>query len=125
MFEARLAAIEGADFCVATGSGMSAMFSSCHVVITEFLPKWGVTFELVKGNAPAVWAKALSKPTKAVHIETPSNPLMEMRVERMVANAQSIAELLEAYPEIKSVRFPGLKSHPDHELATFSSRSPS
>lgn len=234
MFEQRLAAIEGADFCVATGSGMSAMFSSlaclveqgdhvvasaamfssCHVVITEFLPKWGVTFELVKGDDPAVWAKALSKPTKAVFIETPSNPLMEivdiqmvsdlahqfgatvivdnvmaspvlqkplqlgadvvmysatkhidgqgrvlggailgsssyiheklmpftrhtgpslspfnawvllksletmeLRVERMVANAQAIAEFLEARAEIKSVRFPGLKSHPDHALA--------
>lgn len=234
MFERRLAAIEGADSCLATSSGMSAMFSSlaclveqgdhvvasaamfasCHVVITEFLPKWGVTFELVKGNDPAAWAKALSKPTKAVFIETPSNPLleivdicmvsdlahkvgatvivdnvmaspvlqkplrlgadvvmysatkhmdgqgrvlagavlgssayiqeklmpftrhsgpslspfnawvlvksletMEMRVERMVANAQAIAEFLESRPEIKSVRFPGLKSHPDHVLA--------
>jgi len=234
MFEQRLAAIEGAEFCVATGSGMSAMFaslaclveqgdhvvasaamfSSCHVVITEFLPKWGVTFELVKGNDPAAWAKALSKPTKAVFIETPSNPLMEivdiqmvsdlahkvgatvivdnvmaspvlqkplqlgadvvmysatkhidgqgrvlagailgsaqyvqeklmpftrhtgpslspfnawvlvksletmqMRVERMVENAQAIAEFLESRKEIKSVRFPGLKSHPEHALA--------
>ena len=234
MFEQRLAAIEGAEFCVATGSGMSAMFaslaclveqgdhvvasaamfSSCHVVITEFLPKWGATFELVKGNDPAAWAKALSKPTKAVFIETPSNPLMEivdiqmvsdlahkvgatvivdnvmaspvlqkplqlgadvvmysatkhidgqgrvlagailgsaqyvqeklmpftrhtgpslspfnawvlvksletmqMRVERMVENAQAIAEFLESRKEIKSVRFPGLKSHPEHALA--------
>ena len=106
MFEQRLAAIEGADFCVATGSGMSAMFaslaclveqgdhvvasaamfSSCHVVITEFLPKWGVTFELVKGNDPAAWAKALSKPTKAVFIETPSNPLMEIVDIQMVSD---------------------------------------
>ena len=234
MFEQRLAAIEGAEFCVATGSGMSAMFasiaclveqgdhvvasaamfSSCHVVITELLPKWGVTFELVKGNDPSAWATALSKPTKVVFIETPSNPLMEivdiamvsdlahkvgatvivdnvmaspvlqkplqlgadvvmysatkhidgqgrvlagailgsasyiqekvmpfsrhtgpalspfnawvlvksletmeLRVERMVANAQDIAEFLEARPEIKSVRFPGLKSHPDYALA--------
>ena len=93
MFEQRLAAIEGAEFCVATGSGMSAMFasiaclveqgdhvvasaamfSSCHVVITELLPKWGVTFELVKGNDPSAWTTALSKPTKVVFIETPSN----------------------------------------------------
>ena len=106
MFEQRLAAIEGADFCVATGSGMSAMFSSlaclveqgdhvvasaamfssCHVVITEFLPKWGVTFELVKGNDPAAWAKALSRPTKAVFIETPSNPLMEIVDIQMVSD---------------------------------------
>ncbi len=106
MFEKRLAAIEGAEFCVATGSGMSAMFasiacmvsagdhvvasasmfSSCHVVITEFLPKWGVTFELVKGNDPAAWAKALSKPTKVVFIETPSNPLLDIVDIRMVSD---------------------------------------
>jgi O-succinylhomoserine sulfhydrylase len=54
------------------------MFSSCHVVITEILPKWGVTYELVKANDLEGWAKALSKPTKAVFIETPSNPMMEI-----------------------------------------------
>ena len=234
MFEKRLAAIEGAEFCVATESGMSAMFaslaclvsagdhvvasasmfSSCHVVITEFLPKWGVTYELVKGNDPQAWAKALSKPTKAVFLETPSNPLldivdiamvselahavgatvivdnimastilqkplelgadvvmysatkhidgqgrvlagailgsfsyihehllpfvrhtgpsisafnawilvksletMEMRVHRMSDNALAIAQYLETRPEIKSVRYPGLASHPNHALA--------
>ena len=230
MFEKRLAAIEGAEHCVATGSGMSAMFaslaclveagdhvvasaamfSSCHVVITEILPKWGVTYELVKANDKAAWEKALSRPTKAVFIETPSNPLleivdirfvsdlahkvgatvivdnvmaspvlqkplelgadvvmysatkhidgqgrvlagallgsfsyiheklipfvrhtgptispfsawvlvksletMEMRVMRMAENAQAIAEFLEGRKEIKSVRYPGLASHPD------------
>jgi O-succinylhomoserine sulfhydrylase len=233
-FEKRLAAIEGAEYCIATGSGMSAMFasiaclvsagdrvvasaamfSSCHVVLTEILPKWGVTVELVKGNDKAAWQAALSSPTKAVFIETPSNPLleivdialvselahkvgatvvvdnvmaspilqkplelgadvvmysatkhidgqgrvlagailgsfsyihehltpfirhtgptlspfnawlltksletMEMRVHRMVENAQAIAEFLESRKEIKSVRFPGLKSHPEYALA--------
>ena len=233
-FEKRLAAIEGAEYCIATGSGMSAMFasiaclvsagdrvvasaamfSSCHVVLTEILPKWGVTVELVKGNDKAAWQTALSSPTKAVFIETPSNPLleivdialvselahkvgatvvvdnvmaspilqkplelgadvvmysatkhidgqgrvlagavlgsfsyiheyltpfirhtgptlspfnawlltksletMEMRVHRMVQNAQTIAEFLESRKEIKSVRYPGLKSHPDYALA--------
>jgi O-succinylhomoserine sulfhydrylase len=42
---------------------------------------------------------------------------MEMRVERMVSNAQLIAEFLEKQPSIKSVRYPGLKSHPEHQLA--------
>jgi O-succinylhomoserine sulfhydrylase len=106
MFEKRLAAIEGADYCIATASGMAAMFaslaclveagdhvvasasmfSSCHVVITEILPKWGVTFELVKANDIAGWEKALSKPTKAVFIETPSNPLMEIVDIRFVSD---------------------------------------
>jgi len=233
MFEKRLAAIEGAEHCVATSSGMSAMFaslaclveagdhvvasaamfSSCHVVITEILPKWGVTYELVKANDKAAWQKALTKPTKAVFIETPSNPLleivdiqyvsdlahqvgatvivdnvmaspvlqkplelgadvvmysatkhidgqgrvlagallgsfsyiyeklipftrhtgptlsafnawvlvksletMELRVTRMSENAQAIAEFLEGRKEIKSVRYPGLSSHPDYEV---------
>jgi O-succinylhomoserine sulfhydrylase len=233
MFEKRLASIEGAEHCVATSSGMSAMFaslaclveagdhivasaamfSSCHVVITEILPKWGITYELVKANDKAAWQKALSKPTKAVFIETPSNPLleivdikfvsdlahqvgatvivdnvmaspvlqkplelgadvvmysatkhidgqgrvlagallgsfsyiyeklipftrhtgptlsafnawvlvksletMELRVTRMSENAQAIAEFLDSRKEIKSVRYPGLSSHPDYEV---------
>ena len=106
MFEKRLAAIEGAEHCVATGSGMAAMFaslaclveagdhivasaamfSSCHVVITEILPKWGVTYELVKANDKAAWEKALTKPTKAVFIETPSNPLLEIVDIRFVSD---------------------------------------
>ena len=105
MFEERLATLEGAERCIATGSGMSAMFasvaclvsngdrvvasasmfSSCHVVLTEFLPKWGVTTDLVKGNDRAAWEAALSKPTKAVFIETPSNPLMEIVDIKMVS----------------------------------------
>ena len=98
MFEQRLAALEGAELCVATGSGMSAMFaaiacmvesgdrivasasmfSSCYVILSEILPKWGVTTEFVRGNDPEVWRKALSTKTKVVFIETPSNPMLEV-----------------------------------------------
>lgn len=105
MFEKRLAAIEGAEFCVATASGMSAMFasiaavansgdrvvasasmfSSCHVVLTEILPRWGIKVELVKGNDQKIWEAALSQPTKVVFIETPSNPLLEIVDLKMVS----------------------------------------
>jgi O-succinylhomoserine sulfhydrylase len=105
-FEQRIAAIEGAEVALATSTGMSAMFasvaclveagdhivasasmfSSCYVVITEILPKWGVTFELIEGNDKKKWAAALSKPTKVVFIETPSNPLMEIVDIRMVSD---------------------------------------
>jgi O-succinylhomoserine sulfhydrylase len=98
MFEKRLAALEGAQLCAATGSGMSAMFtsvaclvqqgdhvvasasmfSSCYVVLSEFLPKWGVTVEFVTGSEKGDWEKALSRPTKVVFIETPSNPMLEI-----------------------------------------------
>ena len=105
MFERRLAELEGAEACKATASGMAAMFasvaclvsagdrivasmamfSSCYVVLTEILPKWGVETILVEGNDESAWAEALAKPTKAVFIESPSNPLMEIVDIRMVS----------------------------------------
>ncbi len=54
------------------------MFSSCWVVLAEILPKWGVNVEFVTGNDPDVWAKALAVETKAVFLETPSNPMLEL-----------------------------------------------
>ncbi|MEY4639619.1 MAG: hypothetical protein RLY13_617 [Actinomycetota bacterium] len=106
MFEERLAALEGAEACFATATGMAAMFSSvaclvkagdrvvasmsmfssCYVILTEILPAWGVEIELVDGNDKKDWAAALSKPTKAVFIESPSNPMMEIVDIRMVSD---------------------------------------
>ena len=106
MFERRLAALEGAEACKATASGMAAMFasvaclveagdrvvasmamfSSCYVVLTEILPKWGVETVLVEGNDELAWAEALSKPTKAVFLESPSNPLMEIVDIKMISD---------------------------------------
>lgn len=40
-----------------------------------------------------------------------------MRVERAQANAQALAAWLEAHPAVAWVRYPGLPSHPQHELA--------
>jgi O-succinylhomoserine sulfhydrylase len=42
---------------------------------------------------------------------------LTMRVEKMSASAQVIAERLESHPAIKSICYPFLKSHPQHELA--------
>ena len=98
MFEERLALLEGADYCNATASGMAAVFAalacqlkagdrvvasralfgSCHYIITELLPAYGIDSVLVDGTDPDQWAKALSQPTNAVFIETPSNPTLEI-----------------------------------------------
>ncbi|MEY4971683.1 MAG: hypothetical protein RL600_868 [Actinomycetota bacterium] len=106
MFEERLAALEGAEACFATATGMSAMFSSvaclvkagdrivasmsmfssCYVVLNEILPAWGVEIELVDGNDKKKWADALAKPTKVVFIESPSNPMMAIVDIRMVSD---------------------------------------
>lgn len=42
---------------------------------------------------------------------------LAIRVERHCANAQKIAEFLEAHPHVKTVLYPGLPSHPQHALA--------
>jgi O-succinylhomoserine sulfhydrylase len=105
MFENRMAALEGAEAAMATASGMAAMFasvasvvakgdrvvasfamfSSCYVVLSEILPKWGVEVEFVHGNEQLAWEKALSKPTKVVFVETPSNPMLEIVDLKMVS----------------------------------------
>lgn len=43
---------------------------------------------------------------------------LSVRVQRSVENAKQIAEYLESHSEVGSVKYPGLKSHPQHELAS-------
>ena len=42
---------------------------------------------------------------------------LPLRVERINANALALAEWLEAQPQVERVYYPGLASHPQHELA--------
>ncbi len=98
MFENRLAALEGAEACRATATGMSAvffsllallktgdrivaarqLFGSCHYIVNELLPKYGITGEFVDGGDLEQWKKALSKPAQAVLFESPSNPMLDI-----------------------------------------------
>jgi cystathionine gamma-synthase len=41
----------------------------------------------------------------------------ELRMQRHNANGQAIAEFLESHPRVERVYYPGLKSHPTHEIA--------
>ena len=43
---------------------------------------------------------------------------LTVRMERTNDNAQIMAEYLEAHPKVKRTIYPGLKSHPHHDLAT-------
>ncbi len=98
MLEDRLALLEGAESCIAVGSGMAAVFASlmgvlkagdrvlankvlfgsCHYIINEILPRFGITTELVDGPDNAAWEKALSTPATAIFIESPANPTLEL-----------------------------------------------
>jgi len=97
-FEERLAAMEGAEMCVATASGMAAILSMClgmlksgdHIVssgsifgstvnlFAKWLTRYGIETSFVAGGDPAAWRAAMRPSTRLVYLETPSNPLTEV-----------------------------------------------
>jgi len=98
MFQDRLAALEGAESCVATASGMSAILATAmvhlkagdHVVCSNavfgatiqlfstILARFGVETSFVSPTRVEEWQKAVRKNTKLFFLETPSNPLTEV-----------------------------------------------
>ncbi|SNB61334.1 O-succinylhomoserine sulfhydrylase [Arboricoccus pini] len=234
VFERKMALLEGAEAATATATGMAAvhtallaqlragdrlvasnlLFGSCHWIVTELLPRFGIEVELVDGTDLDAWARALAKPTKIAFFETPGNPTLAMvdiegvsrlahaagakvvidnvfatpllqkpmrlgadvvvysatkhidgqgrclggvilsdhtfkndvlstwcknvgpslspfnawvlakgletldlRIERHCRNAADLARFLEAHPAVAGVLYPGLESHPQHDLA--------
>jgi O-succinylhomoserine sulfhydrylase len=98
LFEERLAALEGAEACKGVASGMAAVFAalacqvkagdrlvaprslfgSCTYILGDLLPRFGVMCDFIDGTDLTAWEEALSKPAKAVFVETPSNPSLEL-----------------------------------------------
>jgi len=58
--------------------GARALFGSCLYILTDILPRFGVETVIVDGADMDQWEAALSAPTKAVFLETPSNPVLEI-----------------------------------------------
>src|SRR6266540_1509889 len=97
-FQERLAALEGAQACVATASGMSAILATAmatlkagdHVVCSSgvfgatvqlfstVLSKFGIETTYADGTQPSVWKAAIRPNTRLLFLETPSNPLTEV-----------------------------------------------
>ena len=97
-FEHRLAALEGAEACISTASGMSAILMMCmgllkagdHVVcsrsmfgstiklIGSDLAKFGVESSFVAQSDVAAWQAAVKSNTRLLFAETPTNPLTEV-----------------------------------------------
>lgn len=63
-----------------------AIFGSCYWIVTSLLPRYGIETELVDGDDYAAWEKALSRPTAAVLIESPSNPMLDVLDIRRIAD---------------------------------------
>ena len=98
MFEERMALLEGAEAARATATGMAAvtaalmslvragdhivaaraLFGSCLYIVEEWLPRFGVQSTLVDGADLDQWRAAMRPNTKALFIETPTNPTLEV-----------------------------------------------
>ena len=97
-FQERLAALEGAEACVATASGMSAIlalamallkagdhvlcsasvFGSTVQLFSNIMSKFGVETSFIAGPGAEAWSGALRPNTRLLFVETPSNPLTEV-----------------------------------------------
>jgi len=98
MFQDRLAALEGAESCVGTSSGMSAILATAmallkagdHIVCSNavfgatvqlfggIFARFGVETSFVSPTKIAEWERAVRPTTRLFFLETPSNPLTEI-----------------------------------------------
>lgn len=98
MFEERMRLLEGAEACFATASGMAAVFASmmcqlyagdrvvaaralfgsCHHILTQILPRYGIETVLVDGADLEQWEAALKPGARCVFMETPANPTLAL-----------------------------------------------
>ena len=94
----KMAALEGAEDGIATGTGMAAIFStfmtflnngdhiisasavfgSTHTILTKYLPKWGIESSYFNMNEPGSIASLIRPNTKMLYVETPSNPGLDI-----------------------------------------------
>ncbi len=109
MFEARMAALEGAPCARATASGMAAisavflaslktgghvvaaraMFGACRFVVENILARFGITSTIVDGTDLDAWQKAITPATKLLFLETPANPTLDIADIRAIADIAS------------------------------------
>jgi len=114
MFADRLASLEGAEACVATSSGMSAILATVmgllkggdHIVCSagvfgatvqllgNIMAKFGIETTFVSGTDLSAWQAAVKPSTRMLFIETPSNPLMEVYD---IAALKGVAQRASAY----------------------------
>ncbi len=94
----KLAALENAEAALVTSSGMAAISTSLlallqagdHLLVvdcpyggtrgfvTEELPRWGITHTFIDGDDPADWREKVRPNTRAILVETITNPLMQV-----------------------------------------------
>lgn len=94
----KLAALENTDDAVVMGSGMAAitttllsvlsagdhllaqgcLYGGTHDFLTQDLSDFGISFDFLDGNDPSNWERQLRPNTKAIYIESMTNPLLQV-----------------------------------------------
>ncbi|UCG14982.1 MAG: aminotransferase class I/II-fold pyridoxal phosphate-dependent enzyme [Deltaproteobacteria bacterium] len=107
----KLAALENGEYALVTASGMAAISSSLltilssgdhflaqdclyggtHDLITKDLPDYGISCDFIDGNDPGSWEYKLRSTTKAIYVETMTNPLLQ------VAHHKAVVEFARAH----------------------------
>lgn len=116
-FVAKVCQIEGAEAGFATASGMAAVFASMaailetgdhilasravfgstHKVLTQILPKWGITSTYVDPVDVDTWHESIQPNTKMIVLETPSNPGLQL------VDLEKVGQLAEQHDLILNV----------------------
>ena len=97
-FISKMCKLEGAEAGVATASGMAgvfgclagilnqgdhilasrSLFGSSHQILSQILPRWGITFTYGDTMDPESWEALVQPNTKMLFLETPSNPGLDL-----------------------------------------------
>jgi len=107
----KLAALENAEAALVTASGMAAisttllsilscgdhllaqecLYGGTHDFITKDLEMFGISYDFIDGDDPGSWKYKLKPNTKAIYIESMTNPLLQ------VADLTAVVEFAKAH----------------------------
>jgi cystathionine beta-lyase/cystathionine gamma-synthase len=107
----KLASLENGEAALVTASGMAAistslltflsngdhllaqdcLYGGTHDFVTRDLQKFGISYSFIDGNNPHEWEKKIRPNTRAIYVETISNPLMQ------VPDLEAIVEFSKAH----------------------------
>ena len=107
----KLAALENGEAALVTASGMAAiatallavlsagdhllaqdcLYGGTHDLLTRDFAGFGLSYDFIDGDDPDSWKRKLRPNTKAIYVETISNPLMQ------VSDLQAVAEFAKAH----------------------------
>ena len=113
----KLAALENAQAALVTSSGMAAittalltvlssgdhllaqgcLYGGTHDFMTKDLGTFGISFDFIDGEDPDLWKSKLRSSTKAIYVETMTNPLLE------VTNLQAVVEFAQEHDLVSMI----------------------